>query len=71
MALRFLTIPPPASQSVVRTDEASASTTAVILGFRDGSSQTLDISSPAGRAFRALAEVLALRSRAVRISEDT
>jgi hypothetical protein len=71
MALRFLTIPPPATQAAVRTDETSASATGVILGFRDGSSQTLDSSSPAGRAFRALAEVLALRSRAVRVSEDT
>jgi len=71
MALRFLTIQPPASQSALRSDDASAHTTGVILGFRDGSSQTLDSSSPAGRAFRALAEVLALRSRSVRVSEET
>jgi hypothetical protein len=68
MALRFLTIPPPRA---LRSDDRSASTTSVILGFRDGSSQTLDSSSPAGRAFRALAEVLALRSRTVRVSEET
>lgn len=71
MALRFLTIPPPQSARPLQTDDTSASTTGVILGFRDGSSQTLDSSSPAGRAFRALAEVLALRSRSVRVSEET
>jgi len=71
MALRFLTIPPPATQRALRSEDKSASTTSVILGFRDGSSQTFDSSSPAGRAFRALAEVLALRSRTVRVSEET
>lgn len=69
MALRFLTLPPP--QPARPVENSSASTTGVILGFRDGSSQTLDSSSPAGRAFRALAEVLALRSRSVRVSEET
>jgi hypothetical protein len=68
MALRFLTIPPPLA---TRSEDSPASPTGVILGFRDGSSQTLDSSSPAGRAFRALAEVLALRSRTVRVSEET
>ena len=68
MALRFLTIPPPRA---LRSDDQTTSTTSVILGFRDGSSQTFDSSSPAGRAFRALAEVLALRSRTVRVSEET
>lgn len=68
MALRFLTIPPP---RVTLSDEKSATPTSVILGFRDGSSQVFDGSSPAGRAFRALAEVLALRSRTVRVSEET
>jgi hypothetical protein len=71
MALRFLTIPPPATQRALRSEDKPASTTSVILGFRDGSSQTFDSSSPAGRAFRALAEVLALRSRTVRVSEET
>lgn len=68
MALRFLTMPPPRP---IRSEELPSSTTGVILGFRDGTSQTLDSNSPAGRAFRVLAEVLALRSRAVRVSEDT
>lgn len=71
MALRFLTMPPPQSARPLPTDETTVTPTGVILGFRDGSSQTLDSSSPAGRAFRALAEVLALRSRTVRVSEDT
>jgi len=68
MALRFLTIPPPPA---TRPDDMPVTPTGVILGFRDGSSQSFDSSSPAGRAFRALAEVLALRSRTVRISEET
>jgi hypothetical protein len=71
MALRFLTIPLPASQRAIRSDDEPVSPTGVLLGFRDGTSQTFDSSSPAGRAFRALAEVLALRSRTVRVSEET
>jgi hypothetical protein len=67
MVLRFLTIPIPRA---ARSDENSVDSTGVTLGFRDGSSQILDSSSPAGRAFRALAEVLALRSRTARISEE-
>jgi hypothetical protein len=41
----------------------------IVLGFQDGSDTEVDSRSALGRSIRALAEVLAFRSRPFRISE--